>query len=209
MSLFSSRLKEQKCHVHALQSRPDLFDRLYYLWCLLVPGHLIFKLFLLLFNLGWGRSCAAWPCHAATVNKKEWNLMLQQEQCRTAEPSGLRNPENSLSSWTLLCISYCSNSLKQSTDTLEECIVDVEDDSKYNITWWGNCMYQASLPDVQILTTYLITDKWNKALISTNGTLYLFLDKHLFGNLKSQLSSCHTSLKTKKQLLYTCKHFFV
>lgn len=68
-----------------------------------LPGHLVFKLFLLLLNLGWGRSCTAWPCYAATVNMKEWNLTLQQEQCRTVEPRGLRNLVNSLSlsSWTV------------------------------------------------------------------------------------------------------------
>ena len=32
----------------------------------LVPGHLIFKFFLLLFNLGWSRSCTAWPWYAST-----------------------------------------------------------------------------------------------------------------------------------------------
>ena len=44
----------------------------------LIPGHLVFKLFLLLLNLGWGRSCAAWPWYAATV--KGLNLILQQDQ---------------------------------------------------------------------------------------------------------------------------------
>ena len=32
----------------------------------LLPGHLIFKFFLLLFNLGWSRSCTAWPGYAST-----------------------------------------------------------------------------------------------------------------------------------------------
>ena len=38
----------------------------------LVPGHLIFKFFLLLFNLGWSRSCTAWPWYAST-NKETSN----------------------------------------------------------------------------------------------------------------------------------------
>lgn len=42
----------------------------------LVPGHLIFKFFLLLFNLGWSRSCTAWPWYASTVEEISSNNKL-------------------------------------------------------------------------------------------------------------------------------------
>ena len=42
----------------------------------LVPGHLIFKFFLLLFNLGWSRSCTAWPWYASTNEEISSNNKL-------------------------------------------------------------------------------------------------------------------------------------
>ena len=42
----------------------------------LVPGHLIFKFFLLFFNLGWSRSCTAWPWYASTNEEISSNNKL-------------------------------------------------------------------------------------------------------------------------------------
>lgn len=79
--------------------KADLISLIYYYVVTLLPGHLVFKLLLLLFNLGRGRSCTAWSCYAATVKKKAWNLMmLKPRHCITVEPSDVTGLANKLNS---------------------------------------------------------------------------------------------------------------
>ena len=160
-----------------------------------LPGHLVFKLFLLLLNLGWSRSCTAWSCYAATVNKKQkfdvTARPVQKSRAQWFKKPGKLSLSLSLSSWTLhqhncQLIQHFETINRHFRSKGSRCWIDSKD----------NLMKQLCVPVLNCLMCKFnypwnfIIDKWNKALISTVCTLYLFLDKHLFRNVNCNYSIC-------------------